>query len=79
MNGFVSPPASPTSSIPDTASGCRFIPIGSDDATVALATQTSETRRALFEGDQYRPRDYRVVMQRENVLQFYETTGRPRL
>jgi hypothetical protein len=51
---------------------------GTDEATVALATAASATRRALFEGGQYQPRDYRVIMSREQGLQWYDLTGTPR-
>jgi hypothetical protein len=48
--------------------GAHIVPAGTDDQTIALATGTSATRRALFEGGHYQPRDYRVIMPREATL-----------
>jgi hypothetical protein len=58
--------------------GAHISPAGTDDMTVALATSASAGRRALFEEGRYQPRDYRVIMSREQGLQWYERTGMPR-
>ncbi|MCU1449973.1 MAG: hypothetical protein JWP02_2143 [Acidimicrobiales bacterium] len=58
--------------------GAHISPAGTDDTTVALATAASATRRTLFDQGRYQPRDWRVIMPREQGLLWYETTGTPR-
>ena len=54
--------------------GIRFAPARSDHQTVADATGRSGTRRGLFEEGAYTPRDYRIVMRREQTIRWHETT-----
>jgi hypothetical protein len=57
--------------------GAHITPTGTDEETVALATGTSRTRRERFEQGRYRPRDFRVVLPRQQVFQWFESTGLP--
>ena len=57
------------------AAGAKITAMGTDQDTVSLALQASETRRDLYAAGKYQPRDYLMAFSRHDTLLWYENTA----